>query len=216
MTESQEAERDRVEAATTTLDSFAPAETTTNGGAVVRESVPLTERRVVLETQDVTKRFAGITAVDGVSIQLHEGEILGIIGPNGAGKTTLFDLISGFLLPDEGTVLLEDRNVTRMRPQKRAMLGLARSFQDARLFGALTVHETICVALDRPLQVWDPVPAMFSIPAISTRARSSRSAPTSSSRSWASTTTATSSCPTSPPAAGASSTSPARSGSSPR
>jgi branched-chain amino acid transport system ATP-binding protein len=122
----------------------------------------------MLQTEGVTKRFSGITAVDGVSITLHEGEILGVIGPNGAGKTTLFDLISGFLEPDAGRVFLEGRDITRARPQKRAKLGLARSFQDARLFGALTVHQAVCVALDRPLQVWDPIPAMFSIPAATT------------------------------------------------
>ena len=125
----------------------------------------------MLETQGITKRFAGITAVDSVSIQLHTGEILGIIGPNGAGKTTLFDLISGFLTPDAGRTLLEGRDITRMRPQRRAVLGLGRSFQDARLFGALTVHQTIAVALDRPLRFWDPVPAMFSIPSITTERR---------------------------------------------
>jgi ABC-type branched-subunit amino acid transport system ATPase component/branched-subunit amino acid ABC-type transport system permease component len=135
------------------LPSRAPA-VATNGS----------ERRVVLETQGVTKRFAGITAVDGISIQLHEHEILGIIGPNGAGKTTLFDLVSGFALPNEGAIFLDGRDITRMRPQRRAQLGLSRSFQDARLFGALTVHQTICVALDRPLQAWDPITAMFHLP----------------------------------------------------
>jgi ABC-type branched-subunit amino acid transport system ATPase component len=122
------------------------------------------ERRVVLETRGVTRRFSGITAVDSVSLQLHEGEIVGIVGPNGAGKTTLFDLISGFLLPDSGSVMLGGVDVTRRRPQRRAQLGLARSFQDARLFGALTVHQAICVALDRPIQVWDPVTAMLYFP----------------------------------------------------
>ena len=62
--------------------------------------------------RDVTKRFSGITAVDDVSIQLHEGEILGVIGPNGAGKTTLFDLISGFLIPDAGRILLDGHDIT--------------------------------------------------------------------------------------------------------
>jgi ABC-type branched-subunit amino acid transport system ATPase component/ABC-type branched-subunit amino acid transport system permease subunit len=132
----------------------APEPVSANGG----------ERRVMLETRDLTKRFAGITAVDGVSLSLHEGEILGIVGPNGAGKTTLFDLISGFLVADEGQILVEGRDVTRRRPQRRSSLGLARSFQDARLFGALTVHQTICVALDRPLKFWDPIPEMLYFP----------------------------------------------------
>ena len=67
-------------------------------------------------------------------------------------------------LPDSGSVILEGIDVTRRRPQRRAKLGLARSFQDARLFGALTVHQSICVALDRPIQVWDPVTAMLYFP----------------------------------------------------
>src|SRR6185436_4304740 len=106
-------------------------------------------RPVVLETVELTKSFAGITAVDGVSLRLHEGEILGVIGPNGAGKTTLFDIISGFLDPDHGRIFFDGREVTDVRPSARSHLGLARSFQDARLFGALTVHQSICVALDR-------------------------------------------------------------------
>jgi branched-chain amino acid transport system ATP-binding protein len=136
------------------IASRAPEPVSANGG----------ERRVMLETRDLTKRFAGITAVDSVSLTLREGEILGIVGPNGAGKTTLFDLISGFLVPDGGQILLEGRDVTRRKPQRRASLGLARSFQDARLFGALTVHQTICVALDRPLRYWDPIPEMLYFP----------------------------------------------------
>ena len=122
------------------------------------------DRGVVLETRNLTRRFAGITAVDDVSIQLHEGEILGIVGPNGAGKTTLFDLISGFLVPDSGSIEFDGRDITRRRPQSRAKLGLARSFQDARLFSGLTVHQTICVALDRPIRAWDPIPAMLYFP----------------------------------------------------
>ena len=135
-----------------------------------------TDRRAVLEMRNVTKRFACITAVDSASITLYDGEILGIIGPNGAGKTTMFDLISGFLMPDAGDIFLDGARITTLRPQRRAMLGVARSFQDARLFGALTVHQTICVALDRPLRMWDPLPAMFSIPALTTQRRLSRRA----------------------------------------
>jgi len=122
------------------------------------------ERRVVLKIDEITKRFAGITAVDSVSLELREGEILGIIGPNGAGKTTLFDLISGFVVSDSGSIELDGRAITNMKPQRRAALGLARSFQDARLFGALTVHQTICVALDKPMQYWDPIPEMLYFP----------------------------------------------------
>jgi ABC-type branched-subunit amino acid transport system ATPase component/ABC-type branched-subunit amino acid transport system permease subunit len=122
------------------------------------------DRRVMLETRNLTRRFAGITAVDDVSIQLHEGEIVGIVGPNGAGKTTLFDLISGFLVPDSGSIHFDGEDITRKRPQSRAKLGLARSFQDARLFSGLTVHQALCVALDRPIRMWDPIPAMLYFP----------------------------------------------------
>jgi branched-chain amino acid transport system ATP-binding protein len=121
---------------------------------------------VVLEATGLSKRFAGVTAVADVSLQLHKGEIVGIIGPNGAGKTTLFDLISGFLVPDAGTITLAGHDVTATRPEVRSDLGLARSFQDARLFGSLTVHQAIAVALDRQLEVRDPVAAALNLPDI--------------------------------------------------
>jgi ABC-type branched-subunit amino acid transport system ATPase component/ABC-type branched-subunit amino acid transport system permease subunit len=153
------------------LEGAAKAEPTTEkplGTIASRPREPVStnggERAVILRTRELTKRFSGITAVDRVSLELHEGEILGIIGPNGAGKTTVFDLVSGFLVSDSGTIELVGSDVTRKKPQDRAKMGLARSFQDARLFGALTVHQTICVALDRPLRYWDPIPAMLYFP----------------------------------------------------
>ena len=109
----------------------------------------LDETRSVLEVQDLTRRFGGLTAVDHVSFALRDGEVLGLIGPNGAGKTTIFDLISGFLRPDEGKVIYEGADVTSMGPDERARLQLVRRFQDARLFPSLTVYETLLVALDR-------------------------------------------------------------------
>ena len=124
-------------------------------------------RKVMLETRELTKSFSGIRAVDGVSLRLHEGEILGVIGPNGAGKTTLFDIISGFLVPDQGRIFFCGNDITGIRPAGRSNLGLARSFQDARLFGALTVHQAICVALDRELDVRDAVAAALNLPDIS-------------------------------------------------
>jgi ABC-type branched-subunit amino acid transport system ATPase component/ABC-type branched-subunit amino acid transport system permease subunit len=120
--------------------------------------------RVVLATEGLSKRFAGVMAVDDVSIEVHEGEILGMIGPNGAGKTTVFDLVSGFLVPDRGRVLLRGRDLAALRPQERAQLGLTRSFQNARLFPSLTVHQTLCVALDEGLRLWDPPAAALYFP----------------------------------------------------
>src|SRR5262249_44765392 len=127
--------------------------------------------RVVLATEGLSKRFAGVMAVDDVSIELHEGEILGMIGPNGAGKTTGFDLVSGFLVPDRGRVLLHGRDLGALRPQDRARLGITRSFQNARLFPSLTVHQTLCVALDDGLRLWDPPAAALHFPNVATAER---------------------------------------------
>lgn len=121
---------------------------------------------VVLRAEGLTKRFAGVTAVSEVSLSLHEREIVGIIGPNGAGKTTLFDLLSGFILPDAGRVTFEGIDITSTRPEVRSRFGVARSYQDARLFGGLTVHQTVAVALDRRLEVRDPLAAALNLPAV--------------------------------------------------
>ncbi len=119
---------------------------------------------VVLETQDVHRAYGALTAVDDVSLQLHEGEILGIIGPNGAGKTTLFDLISGFVDVNSGAVLLNGEDVTDLSPDARARRGLGRSFQDARLFPALTARETIALSLERHVAVRDPLASVLHLP----------------------------------------------------
>ncbi|WP_208028158.1 MFS transporter [Rhabdothermincola sediminis] len=118
-----------------------------------------------LETRGLCVHFGGIRAVDEVSVEVRPGEILGIIGPNGAGKTTLFDLVSGYLRPSSGLVLLAGRDVTRMGPDARARRGIGRSFQDARLFPSMTVEETIAVALDRWVDVRDPLNAALRMPA---------------------------------------------------
>jgi branched-chain amino acid transport system ATP-binding protein len=123
------------------------------------------DRPVVLETSGVSKRFGGVGANFDVSLSLHDGEILGLLGPNGAGKTTLFDLISGFYPVDSGRIMLNGDDVTELPPDARARLGLGRSFQDSRLFPALTIAETIKVALERHLIVRDPVAAALHLPA---------------------------------------------------
>jgi branched-chain amino acid transport system ATP-binding protein len=118
-----------------------------------RRALELGEARPVLEVEGLTKRFGGITAVDGVSFALREGEVLGIIGPNGSGKTTTFDLIAGFQIPDAGTVRYQGVDITALPPEERARRKLVRRFQDARLFPSLTVFETLLVALDQRLEV---------------------------------------------------------------
>jgi branched-chain amino acid transport system ATP-binding protein len=104
---------------------------------------------VVLRVKDVARSFGGVHALAGASLEVRAGETLGVIGPNGAGKTTLFDVISGFVTPTSGTIELLGEDVTDWSPDRRALHGLGRSFQDARLFPALTVHETLLVTLDR-------------------------------------------------------------------
>jgi branched-chain amino acid transport system ATP-binding protein len=115
---------------------------------------------------EVCRRFGGIRAVDAVSLEVAERDVVGIIGPNGAGKTTLFDLISGYTSIDSGRLLLSGRDITDMSASARARLGIGRSFQDARLFPSLTVEETIKVSLDRWTEVRDPMLAALHLPAV--------------------------------------------------
>ncbi|HUR74051.1 MAG TPA: ATP-binding cassette domain-containing protein [Sporichthya sp.] len=118
-----------------------------------------------LEAKGLTKRFGGITVVDGVDLVVPKGRILGLIGHNGAGKTTVFDLLSGFLAADGGSVHLGGHDITAAPPFQRALGGLGRSFQDARLYPGLSVAETIAVALDRHLASRDPLAVALWLPA---------------------------------------------------
>ncbi len=138
--------------------------TRTNGRAKRNGGRSRPRSPVVLEVEGLTKSFGGLTAVDDVSLDLREGEILGVIGPNGAGKTTVFDLVSGFLTPDEGVIRFCGTDVTTWPADLRAVAGLGRSFQDARLFPALTVWETIALALARTVKVKDPIASALALP----------------------------------------------------
>ena len=120
---------------------------------------------VALETHGLSVAFGGIKAVNGVDLAIRQGEILGLIGPNGAGKTTIMDLISGFLTPTAGRVLLHGDDVSTLTADDRANRGLGRSFQDARLFPSLTVRETLAIAMERHIVTKDPLAAAFSSPA---------------------------------------------------
>jgi ABC-type branched-subunit amino acid transport system ATPase component/ABC-type branched-subunit amino acid transport system permease subunit len=101
-----------------------------------------------LLAEDIVVRFGGRTALQGVTVRADQGEIVGLIGTNGAGKSTLMNVVSGFTPPVSGRVLLFGQDVTRWPPHERAQLDIGRVFQDARLFGALTVSETVQVALE--------------------------------------------------------------------
>jgi ABC-type branched-subunit amino acid transport system ATPase component len=123
------------------------------------------DRGVRLECRNIVRRFGGLTALDGVDLDIEAGSAVGIIGHNGAGKTTLFDVISGFLAPDAGRVLVGDVDVTDAAPHRRAVAGLGRSFQEARLYPSLTVAETVAVALERHLPNRDTLAAALALPA---------------------------------------------------
>jgi branched-chain amino acid transport system ATP-binding protein len=99
----------------------------------------------VLRIDRLTRRFGGLVAVNAVSFGVAAGEVLAVVGPNGAGKTTLFNLITGVLRPDGGTVTLDGRDVTGLAPHRLARMGIARTFQNIRLFSHLNALENVMV-----------------------------------------------------------------------
>jgi ABC-type branched-subunit amino acid transport system permease subunit/ABC-type branched-subunit amino acid transport system ATPase component len=118
---------------------------------------------ITIEARGLRKSFGGITAVAHLDISLRSGKVTGLVGPNGAGKTTAFNLLTGFLRPDAGTLLLRGEKLDNLRPHQMVKIGVARSFQDLRLFTGMTVLENILVSL--PHQLGDNVVAVFFQPA---------------------------------------------------
>ncbi len=111
----------------------------------------------ILETISVTMRFGGLTALDGVTYSVREGEVRGIIGPNGAGKTTLFNVITGELKPTSGQILLRGKDITFLPPHRICQEGLGRTFQLTFTFPEMTVYESIWVGVNsRAKQPWNP------------------------------------------------------------
>jgi branched-chain amino acid transport system ATP-binding protein len=100
----------------------------------------------LLVTEKVTRYFGGLAAVSGVSIRIAAGELVGLIGPNGAGKTTVFNLLTGVYMPSSGTVTFGGGSIQGLRPHRLARLGIARTFQNIRLFRALSVLQNVKVA----------------------------------------------------------------------
>jgi len=101
---------------------------------------------VILKLENLSKSFDSITAIDAVDLEVTQGEALGVIGPNGAGKTTLFNLVTGLLRPDTGSVWFDGRDITRAPPRVRCIAGIGRSFQIPHPFESLTVFENLLVA----------------------------------------------------------------------
>lgn len=102
----------------------------------------------LLDVQNLTKQFGGFVALDGISIQVNEGERLGLIGPNGSGKTTLINCVSGALTNESGVISFQGADITKMPAYRRARLGIARTFQIPKPFKTMTVLENLCIPLE--------------------------------------------------------------------
>ena len=111
----------------------------------------------ILDVQGVTKRFGGLTAVDDVSLTIARGQIFSLIGPNGAGKTTLFNTITGLYKPTAGTIVFQDRDITGLKPYKIAELGIARTFQQIRLFAYMSALDNVRIGEHSRMhaKLWD-------------------------------------------------------------
>jgi branched-chain amino acid transport system ATP-binding protein len=116
---------------------------------------PIPADPVILKVRNLLLTFGGVTAVDGLNMTVHDGEILSVIGPNGAGKTSVFNCISGFYRPDSGTIEFLGRDITKTRPSKITKMGLARTFQNLRLFRDMSVLDNVKTgAHSRTKQHW--------------------------------------------------------------
>ncbi|QIV84173.1 ABC transporter ATP-binding protein [Mycolicibacterium frederiksbergense] len=116
--------------------------------AGVHREITVDEGEVLLQTNDLTVQFGGLTALDAVSFNIKRGEILGLIGPNGAGKTTCFNAITGVYRPSSGSVTFDGSPIGRIKRHQITRLGIARTFQNIRLFGEMTALENVMVGTD--------------------------------------------------------------------
>lgn len=118
----------------------------------------------LLDIQGVVKRFGGLTAVKSVDLQIPRQAIASLIGPNGAGKTTFFNCITGFYTPEEGQMLLDGRSIRGLRPDKIMQRGIARTYQNIRLFGSMTALENVLVGMHTRLHV-NPIASVIGLSA---------------------------------------------------
>ena len=114
----------------------------------------------LLEIRNLTREFGGLRAIADLGMMVHDSDLMGIIGPNGAGKTTFFNLLSGIYRPSSGEILFRGNRIDRLRPSEIARLGIARTFQNIRLFRELSVLENVRIAYDSHLK-YSPMAALF-------------------------------------------------------
>lgn len=126
----------------------------------------------LLETRNLTRQFGGLRAIGDLSLSVNSGEILGVIGPNGAGKTTFFNLLTGIYPPSSGDILFKGNSIAGLLPSQIARLGVARTFQNIRLFRRLSVLENTRIAYDSQL-AYSPVDALLRTPLARIRERES-------------------------------------------
>lgn len=128
----------------------------------------MAEKKLVLQVSNVQIVFGGLCAISDVSFDLYEGELIGLIGPNGAGKTTMFNMVSGLYTPTSGQISFWDRNdkvqvINKMGPAQLNKLGIARTFQNIRLFGNLSVLDNVRIALHSSRSI-NPLDVLFRTP----------------------------------------------------
>ncbi|MCC3428570.1 MAG: ABC transporter ATP-binding protein, partial [Microcoleus sp. PH2017_04_SCI_O_A] len=126
------------------------------------EPLTLSKTNPVLAAQGLTRRFGGLVAVNDVSFTVEKNEIFGLIGPNGAGKTTLFNVMTGLIPASSGNLIYQNENISQLKPYQIANKGIARTFQNIRLFGDLSVLENVAIARHIHSRSQNPVLSLLS------------------------------------------------------
>jgi branched-chain amino acid transport system ATP-binding protein len=134
---------------------------------------PISPAVPLLEARGVTRRFGGLVAVNNVDLAIQEGAIVGLIGPNGAGKTTLFNIVAGFYTPTAGRIVFQGRDVTGKKPHEVTALGIARTFQNIRLFANMSALDNVLVGMHTRLHA-TPLGAILRTPGVVREERAAR------------------------------------------
>ncbi|HZR98498.1 MAG TPA: ABC transporter ATP-binding protein [Chloroflexota bacterium] len=136
-------------------------------------AVPTPDSRPLLEARGITRRFGGLVAVNNVDLTIPDGAIVGLIGPNGAGKTTLFNIVAGFYTPTAGRVVFQGRDITGKKPHEVTALGIARTFQNIRLFANMSALDNVLVGMHSRLHA-TPLGAILRTPGVVREERAAR------------------------------------------